>query len=352
MGNPEKRAGVGSSECCDNQETIEQKYDTNSRVKVILIGEKDGAKSLESLLRMLKIIREVNNEKRRYSHKGDNEREMLVVELDVRDKKDTEGYSKTVPIRKEYETRDGLKLVLEENSDGTIKAHLKEDLETGGKSRLGRLVNTLTAITVVNSVKKNYILGANGEGEQKSVVELDIRDVRKFTRLEDQLLKEIRLYRNMQETLKNRMMEVERERTAFPKNVVDEIKHYTHFGMAEYKENIKIVKLTYFLRTLYGVVEAKTRITMEEILSNRKSPKIAKERRTMMYIICHRFPFLSSTEIGTIFCKDHATVLLAQGPFSGGVGIKPEEYKDSRYEAKTLYEDANIKHEHYKKINK
>ncbi len=254
---------------------------------------------------------------------------------------------KTVPIRREYEAKDGLKLVLEDNSDGTIKAHLEENLETGGKSRLERLVNALKAITVVNSIKGGYIHGPNGEGEKKSIVELHIQDIRKSTKLEVILLKEIKLYRNMQETLKNRMVEIEKEKTAFPQTVLNDMDFYICLRFVKHKKIMELLELTDFLRTLYGVVKAKTEVTMEQILSNRKSPEISKERCIMMYITSYRFPFLSSIKIGKIFRKNHATVLIAKGQFSNYVGIKPEKYKDKRYEAEELYDDAKKKHEHY-----
>lgn len=288
-------------------------------------------------------------------------------------KEDQEPITEESPIEKEkktikkYETDEGLKLILTETSDGETTVKLEEDLEiSDSENKLENLVKILRIIAKVDDVDKKYIPGPKSE-ENKLVAEITIKGLREFTKLEEERLKEIKLYRNLQKMLVQRKREMERKNQAFPQSTLDDIAYWTHLtvnNILPYKNILsikesnatkeKLLEIADSLRELYGLIQIKTKVTREQILSDKKLREIAKARHIMMYITKNKFPFLSSSNLGTIFgeigkSKDHATILLATATegdekrFENSVGLRPGTYVKIN-DAERLYEDAEKKY--------
>lgn len=243
---------------------------------------------------------------------------------------------------------DGLKLILTETDDGEIQAILEEDLEIGlGQKGIDNLLRILRVFADVKIIEAKLIDEADGEGKRKRVIELRISEAREITRLDKEELRRIKLYINLFQTLRRRMAQVEEEKCFLPKDSLDDIEFYTHLGVGEeiekiYKEQERLLELAYFLRELYGIIQAKTGITRAQIISDKKLPKISKARRIVMFILRHKFDFLSLSAIAAITGeigepKDHATVILALKKFNKK-GLDLESYKTGT--PPELYEDA------------
>ncbi len=252
-------------------------------------------------------------------------------------------------IVQESKTDDGMKLILTDEGNGRIASHLEEDLELRKGKSLENLVKILEIITTVKKKEMNYIQGPNRGGEKKLVVELKLENIEEFIGLNEKQLQLTKLYKTVIKSLLNKMDEIQKERTSSPKTLSDDIEYFTHLGVEAFKREKKLIELTYFLRTLYGVVQADTKITMKQILSDKKNPKITKPRSIMMYILSNKFrkkywkkDSLSSVDIGKIFGqighkKDHATVLLNIKKFDKK-NFDPDFYKNG--EPLELYLDA------------
>jgi len=246
----------------------------------------------------------------------------------------------------QYETLDGMLLTLTQNGDG-YKIDLKEDLSVGEpKQNFRNLFKRLrTAVGDVEVISADYVLGKGGE-ETGLVAKLRLSEIKKLSSREEELLESQQLYKHLAETLQQRIQNVEKLKRADPKSLVDDIEHFTHLRIGNlYKQIESLIPTTYFLRELYGIVQARTNITLQQIQSDEKTRTIAENRHAMMYIARHRFPTLSSSELGIVFGtptkpKNHATVLIAQDSFDKNIGLDIERYTDRRFVAGTLYDDA------------
>lgn len=131
---------------------------------------------------------------------------------------------------------------------------------------------------------------------------------------------------------------------------LSEIESYTHLkSLRKYRALIKnLEEITVFLKQLYSVIKKETGITKEDILSKKRSRGVSKNRFIMIYILRNRFPNLSTTNIGEIMKKDHATILVGtetgdnkknKKQFDKYTGILPADYKEID-DAEFLYKDA------------
>lgn len=300
--------------------------------------ENAGRKEIKLFLKTLRRLRVISNTKR---IRNNNE---LIISLDVtREKRKQIQEKSTID---EYETPDGMLLTLTQNRGG-YEIDLKEDLNIGGTGQnFKNLVKRLKiAVGDIEVISADHVLGKGGE-ETGLVAKLRLNEIKELSSREEELLMIQQLYQNLVETLQQRIKDAKDSRNPIPKNLIDDIEHFTHLEFDNlYKQIKSLTPTTYFLRELYGVVQARTNVTISQIQSAEKSKPIAENRHAMMYIARHRFPFLSSNELGIVFGtpttpKNHATILTAQDLFDGSVGIKPQKYTDKRLVAGTLYNDA------------
>lgn len=251
------------------------------------------------------------------------------------------------PLIDTYEIPGGMILEVLDDEEGGLSVRLRENLGKKGKSNLEKLINILRTWTHIKSVDMEDITGRDG-GKIGSKAILEIIGLKQSTSLEKILLKQIKLYENTQKSLFKMMADVEKQRRLDPKELLDEIQFYTNLEGVNFNELKERIELAYFLREIYGLVEAETGVTMDEIRSNRKPRKVAENRHALMYLCHYRFPYVSSTTWGKVFskygekAKNHATVLLALDMFKS-VGIAPEKYPDKRYVTRTLYHDVQEK---------
>jgi len=254
--------------------------------------------------------------------------------------------------KQEYQTDDGMKLVLTEDKDGQITGILEEDLELShNRSNLENLLKILEIFTTIESIDRKYTSGPNGGGEKTLVTELKLNKKKKFEGLEKERLQQIILYKNLQKTLNKRMKVVEEERLAFPRSALDYIEYWTHLSADEicytrntpfpslkkkYEVRARLLDIADFVREFYGIIQIKTGITRKRILSDAKDTKTARERAIMMYLLRKEFDFLSFPNIGKIMGeigkpKHHATVIVNLKKFN------PEELDQEFYKkASTL----------------
>jgi hypothetical protein len=265
-------------------------------------------------------------------------------------------------------TPDGMKLIITDYGEGYFEAHLEADLELTARGTLENLISRIGLLTEIKDIKRKTFPGKYGQGEKKIEIDFIIDGLAKFKGLEEERIIQIMLYKQLRESLKEKIVAIEKEKRYDTSNLRGEINFYTHLGFQElYKRILRLTDLSYFLKEIYGLIEVgtqvskkilsklynvdeeKTKATRIQILSNKKTRPLAANRHALMYILRNRFKELSSTDIATILGrpespKNHATVLLAQKEFERRPGISPRSYPKEEYSAEDLYNDAIKKH--------
>lgn len=230
----------------------------------------------------------------------------------------------------ESKTDDGMRVILRETKDG-IQVSLREDLDLyPSDSRIMNLVEIIRIITEVDSVEREHT-------EKELMVRLKINEVEKLEGLEAILAKQIKLYKNLQKALEKTIDDFQK----MPKTLADDIEFFTHLGI-EKKRIKRFSELAYFLRELYALIEIKTGISREQIISKTHRMKITRERAIVMYLLRKRFDFLTSPGIGKILGelgkpRNHATVLLALKKFKKE---SDEEFYKKEDDISKLYKRA------------
>jgi len=329
--------------------------DNPASVKITLSGKTKADKAeMQRVLRLLGSIRPLGDIETLHDN-GE-----LVIGTSISERPAKELIAPEEPIVTEHKTKGGMRLTLTTKPDGRIYASLEEDLELP-KSRdklrhLTDLIKTLT--TVTNSGEST----APGRGSEKQVIEMLISDVHEFKGPNATLLREIMLYQYLQDSLERAIREVGKQTTTNPDEVADAIQYYTNLAAPQVEKQLLLTDLAYFMRELYGVIQAETNVTMDHIRSKLKSRSISENRHAAMHVVWHRFhdpedskkgcKGLSSSDIGRVFGpyggkKNHATVLLAVNrksdepcPYDASVGLPLKAYRDKRRNARSLYLDT------------
>ena len=264
--------------------------------------------------------------------------------------------------RHAFENTDGTLLVLSSNENGAYDASLEENLgQAPSEKGLVFLIRKLQSIAGVDNFNAHY--SRDPDGKEKLFANFSLCNIQEPIDLEDQMVKEIQLYRNLQAEFNQRLNNMRKPPS---KDTLDYIYQWTNLTpRLRYKNKLsmsekesdevkKLVKVADFVREFYGIIEIRSGVNKRQIQSSTKKPKIARERHIAMYATSKKFPFLTLVEIGKIFGtfekpKNHATVILTKKLFDESVGLKPKSYRygtgTTTYSTQKLYADAEIKYE-------
>lgn len=255
-------------------------------IEITLSGKGNkGRLEVVSFLKILKQLREV-----KYLHEEVDDRTQTIKAEILRKQRRYEPEITGKPLIETYETPGEMLLQISDDGRGVLGVKLRENLETGGQSKVEKLINILKTWANVENINIKEIKGKGGEKIGSDTI-LEIKGIKKLTSLEDALLKQIKLYENTQKSLFEIMNEVKKKIKLNPKELVDEIQFYTNLEGVDLDRLKERTKIAYSLRELYGIIETENNVTMDQIQSNEKTRPIAENRHALMYL-CVPIDFL------------------------------------------------------------
>lgn len=276
------------------QQKQQPSYNPNGSFKIRLEAKKGETENLERLLRLIQILNITTNENRI------EQDDSLVIELNVGERRKLE-----IPVKNQYEVQipdsdAKVRINIEKLKPKILQFNLIARQSGISKDRLESLVNSINLLGKTSSLQETFSVNGKEAYKISFVLDTDVHGTNFIDAIKEMIedAKFLLKYEGIKREL-----------------ITNVDAYLGKWKGGSFGQRLKIAS---DIKEMYEVLQRDYKIPMKDILSSYKGLKIAKARAAIAYILYQKNynenrKKLSSTAIGEILDKNHATVLLGIG---------------------------------------